>query len=583
MTNKLPATKLDKTSVTLNNRLPSKTEQVNVIATDKLLNPDVNGNVSYGAARVVHPYGFIVKIDGCNVTVGIDPNNAPKAGSYKLSIYPVCSVYNEFYELGGELDPNGTHTLTRELTPLTLTVKVTDTQPQGRLSKTSLKLNRAVTALTDSTVLTSTDKNYTVVGIDYAVKSTGAAAAEADKIVLEYSDGTITAVIDELNEPPKAGSYSYTVTGRFVHNDTGDIVEAKPLTLTVSVANTLPAAKASVSTLKLSTLSTIAGKEQARMQVIPAAGYTVVGLNELKSMATGAAAAEAGKINVSVSGAEVMAALDAEELPKAGTYKYSVKPVVVYGESGVEIELAAVSFSVNVYAGKAPSATISVSGKLDAVQRADSGLTYTLTRLNYISGNVDETSEVRMIGEDAELFEIVDVDVNAKGQPYVTIRLKDNVPVSTAATYKVGFSIPVEGTEGPIWVDTAMQSVKVTSTAIKAVAEPGTQTVFQSQSRYRRIEYAVRLSSPEKAKLGEVEIDSGAITGLLRSSLVNAADNIEIIRDEETETAYIVVTVKDTSTLTAGKTYTLPLLIKAEGQANNAAASKLSLSLKVLK
>ena len=35
--------------------------------------------------------------------------------------------------------------------------------------------------------------------------------------------------------------------------------------------------------------------------------------------------------------------------------------------------------------------------------------------------------------------------------------------------------------------------------------------------------------------------------------------------------------------LTAGKTYTLPLLIKAEGQANNAAASKLSLSLKVLK
>ena len=95
--------------------------------------------------------------------------------------------------------------------------------------------------------------------------------------------------------------------------------------------------------------------------------------------------------------------------------------------------------------------------------------------------------------------------------------------------------------------------------------------------------YAVTLSSPAGVKLGSVEINDSAIIGLLRSSLVNAADNIEITLDENGTTVYVVVTVKDTSALTAGKTYTLPLLIKAEGQAENTAASKLNLNLKVMK
>ena len=502
------------------------------------------------------------------MTVGIDPDNAPKAGSYKLSIYPECSVY----------------TTARELTPLTLTVKVTDTQPQGKLSKSSLKLNRAVAELADSAVLTSADKNYTVTGMDYTVKNTGAAALEAEKIVLEYADGTITASIKDPDDLPKAGSYSYIVTGLFENNETGDIVDAKTLTLTVSVANTLPKAKVSVSTLKLNTLSGLAGEEQAWLQVIPDAGYTVVRLEELKSLSTGKTAAEAEKINVSVSGADgITASLNADDLPKAGTYKYSVKPVVVYGDGSAEIELAAVSFSVNVYAGKAPSATVSASGKIDAVRRADSSITYTLTKLNNISGRIDEDSVVELTGADADMFVITDVGENAKGQPYFTVKLKSDVEVRTNVTYKIGFRGTVKGTGEPIWVETALQSVKVTSSTIKAAADPSTQTVFQSQSRYRKVVYAVTLSSPAGAKLGSVEINDSAVTGLLRSSLVNAADNIEMIPDEEENTVYVAVTVKDTSALTAGKTYTLPLLIKAEGQAENAAASKLNLNLKVMK
>ena len=87
------------------------------------------------------------------------------------------------------------------------------------------------------------------------------------------------------------------------------------------------------------------------------------------------------------------------------------------------------------------------------------------------------------------------------------------------------------------------------------------QTVYQSQSRDRAVTYTLKLTAPDGAAFGAIKADN---VGLLQSSLVDEK-NIDIVRDGDTAT--VTLHLKDTSKLTAGKTYTLPLLISAEGQA----------------
>ena len=104
--------------------------------------------------------------------------------------------------------------------------------------------------------------------------------------------------------------------------------------------------------------------------------------------------------------------------------------------------------------------------------------------------------------------------------------------------------------------------------------------IYQSQNRDRSVSWTVKLSSPVDANIDLDSIEIGEV-GLLKRSLVDMTENIdfELVDD----TLMVKVTIKDTSALNAGKSYTLPLLIKAEGCATDAGASKLSLKLTVKK
>ena len=92
--------------------------------------------------------------------------------------------------------------------------------------------------------------------------------------------------------------------------------------------------------------------------------------------------------------------------------------------------------------------------------------------------------------------------------------------------------------------------------------------------------YTLEVASPVGAKIGSISTGS---VGLLQRSLVNEDANIIVRITEDGKRANIYVTIKDTSAIDAGKTYTLPLVIKAEGCATNTAAIKLNLKLKVVK
>ena len=159
----------------------------------------------------------------------------------------------------------------------------------------------------------------------------------------------------------------------------------------------------------------------------------------------------------------------------------------------------------------------------------------------------------------------------------VTLRLKEDAEVSTKASYQIKpGAILDSGIEVPI----ANQTVKVTQSALKFTVAPKVQNAYQSQSKQREIYYHLELTAPVGAEIGSVAIGD---VGLLQSALVDETENIFVDFSDDGTTATVVVTLKDTSKLSAGKTYTLPLLLTAKGQATNVAPTKVNLSLKAMK
>ena len=66
-----------------------------------------------------------------------------------------------------------------------------------------------------------------------------------------------------------------------------------------------------------------------------------------------------------------------------------------------------------------------------------------------------------------------------------------------------------------------------------------------------------------------------------QKALADNAENISI--NISGDTAMVKVTLKDTSKINSGKSYTLPLEISAEGYPRNISSAKLNLTLKVMK
>jgi uncharacterized protein YjdB len=159
---------------------------------------------------------------------------------------------------------NGDTTTT--LAKVTVTVKVINTAPTGKLSKTSVSLNNKFSSLGTEFTVIPTDKDVTVTNVNIVstAKANTAAYNNAQKINFNYEDGVVKVKLDESNVPA-TGSYSFKVTAT-VQNQFG-IATMKALNLAVRVVNTVPKVKLSASTLSLNRITNLAGVESASLTV----------------------------------------------------------------------------------------------------------------------------------------------------------------------------------------------------------------------------------------------------------------------------------------------------------------------------
>jgi hypothetical protein len=344
----------------------------------------------------------------------------------------------------------------------------------------------------------------------------------------------------------------------------------KDLNLTVRVVNTVPRVKLSANTLSLNGVASLAGKESTSLVVSSSTtGYTVVSCAVEPADTNAKLLEQAKKIITTTSDNTVTATLDSSNVAANGNYRFKVTPTVIDITTGQQVSLSPVTFTIRVYTNANYSATVSASGSLNVLNRS-TGITYTLSRLNNVVG---EVTGVELIGKDAEKFDIGTLETNAKGQRTVVLKLKADESYATNVTYSVQLQYTLVG--GAV-VKSQTLNLRVSQPGIRVTATPTTRTVYQSQSLDRVITYKLSIASPAGTKIGKVDVS-------VPTALQSAVESITADLKED-GTATVTVKLSDPSKLTANKSYTIPVTITPADQATNMnATTRLNLTLKAMK
>ncbi len=494
-----------------------------------------------------------------------------KPGSYTFSFTPKVK----------DLQTGETHSLKS----VSMTVKVISQIPTAKLSLSTFTLNNVYTMHgMEADIITSGD-NLTPYKFVQIVGKTAKEQALLDSGVLgigTYNDDTRIGMSfpgKDYSNAPETGTYNFIVKVRAQLSSNNAVT--KELPLKVNVVNTVPKVSLSSSTVNLNL--EYKGSETASTQLKIGGDFKIAGFrladDQMSSSFSNTIINDYDDNAKFFSGDTVKIRLNGQNSYTAGSYKIKLIPIaecVCINENCHEQEaLAPVTLTLRINKAASAAATVSASGKLDMIQRETSAITYTITKLTNVVGDV---MQVNLIGQDAAMFQLASNKpvLNAKGQPTVELKLIESAEYSTKDTYKVKLSITLDS---GIVVNTGELSVKVANTAIK-LKTPAAQTVYQSQSTTRALLYTVELTSPVSARIGSVSL--GDIPAQLQQALTKNSATFDLSADGR----YLTVRVlfKDTSALSAGKTYTLPLLIKAEGcDPLNTKDVKVNLSIKTAK
>ena len=495
--------------------------------------------------------------------VAVLDDSTIKNGNYQYSFIPKCIGYNA----------DGS-SYTVDLAPVKLTVRVINTQPTAKLSKTSVTLNNMFTSQTAAVELIPADTSHGIHEFNAVSKAKADTPAwnESQNIRITETDGVITAQITDSTVKP--GNYQYSIEAKLGSESANAAI--KPLTLSVRVVNTQPKVTLSANSISLNTVEGLAGWENGSITLESGtAGYSVVGCEVSRTDTKADVLDYSNLIDIECRGAMVVAGLKADALPKAGTYKFAVTPIVAPVVDGDPTDdtakLKPINFTVRVYANAKYSATVAASGKLDAVVRDSSAITYTLTKLNNVSGKV---VSVDKSGQDADSFEVSFAGYT-KGQPTAVLKLKSDETYYTAKTYKLQLDFLLDN---GITVSTNALSVKVTSSAIRLVSSPKTVNVYQSQSKLRMVFYDMSITAPVGARIDSVQL--GKLNAQQQAFMDVCSYYTEIAADGQS--ARVKLVIQDVKSLGVNKTYTLPLEVWADGQLTSTPA-KLNMSVKVLK
>ena len=423
----------------------------------------------------------------------------------------------------------------RDSVKLTHKISVTTKNPTIKLASTTLKLDRYFTQNTAQTAVSLTQSNLTIQNLTVAstAKEGSSTRDQADKISLEYDGdaGCLIAKFKNIDDIPKAGTYSYTYSGTLP-----DGTPVKGGTLRVSVGGSLPKVKLSASTVKLN--QQLKGNEV--VEITPSvSGYSVVGFNDDYPWMT----FENGKLCIRLT----------DDLT-LGTHKFTLHAKVQHPsvEQWVTVE---VPLTVQVYSGT-PKVTLSAKGKLDTLN-PNSAITYTPKLTNCI-GTV---TDVKLDEQYSTLFNTEVVNGT------IRLTLKDQVQYATNVTYKVRFQLTVCGQT----LLSPVLSVKVTQSTVKVTAAPATLTLFQSQS---------------EPLTGKLTLSAGEIENITVSTK-SSADLLAALKEFNAQisgkTAELELSVQDASLLKAGKSYTLYLDVTPKNNAVNLKSTQVRLTVKVLK
>ena len=216
--------------------------------------------------------------------------------------------------------------------------------------------------------------------------------------------------------------------------------------------------------------------------------------------------------------------------------------------------------------------TIKASGKLDAVRRDETAITYTVTKLSNIAEGV---ADITLTGPNADLF---DLEYDVMDENKAVLTLKEGAEVSTKASYKIQLAVRVSGIEQPVL--SKVLTVKVTQSKLKLTAVPKTATLFQGQDTTQPAEFTLTLTSPAGANIEKVALSSKTPLAFWNSLGKNAVVTWEPQKDG---TVLVQITVKDPSKVVNGKSYKVVLDVTAEGNATNVKPTAVTLTVKIKK
>ena len=501
-----PAVKLSATSSTLNTALNSDLT-TQVVLLDKAGKPLELENPT------VECDNADVKVNGNRLTITLN-----EAKSSTVTMYLQDSTWAKSVKL--------TH-------KITVSENLPTLKPAGNLT-----LNSLFAKGTAETGLVLSQSNLTLVNVEAvpAAKEGTPALAESEKLRITYApeSGHMVASIQDADNAPKAGTYSFNCTGTL---EDGTTIPGGTLKVTVSA--TAPKVKLSATSVKLNKF--LEGKEQGTVTVTAPNGYRVVDFEEMpEGMSYDK---DTGILTVTLENAS----------DNGGNY--TLYPVVQNVETGEEVELPTkLSFKVQAYNSQKLSVSLSAKGKLDT--QKDGEITYTVTKLANCLGAVEDMD---LEGQDAALFR-AEMDI-VNGKPTVHLTLKDGETYATNKAYKVQFRFYACGKE----ILSPVQTVKVTQTALKVTA-PKTITYYQAQKSPLRVVLTTN-----------VPLDRVVLNDKTAKEFQAAVGEVTLNGNR------VEFEITNPSALTAGKSYSVALDATPENNAENAKPVAVRLTVKVQK
>lgn len=446
------------------------------------------------------------------------------------------------------------------LSPVSVSVKIFSASVSARLKKTTLELSAFFPDRIAETELVLNDQSSSVSAIDFRATGNNAEQAEND-IKLEWNNDRKMLVAGFCGEflPAVNTVYSFDAVPTLSSGE-----QTAAINLRIKFINDAPKVTLSKTSITLNK----AVNDAAYITAAVPEGFRLLNMI-FPDGSQYVTVKESGR--VTETGREFQVILTEEGRQSAlKSWKLSLVPVVKNAK-GSTAELKPITLTVNTKTNTKINATVSSSGKADLLLRKEPVI-YTVSKTNFS----DRITAVALTGSDSELFRVELLD-ELKDKQRIALYLNEDAEYSLRKTYTVGMQFKTQ--EG-ILAETPALRVSLKQSALKFSLEPSSITVFQSQSRYRTVEFTAKLASPQTVNLSTCSVAIGDVH-LFQRALVKESENV--VFDADANTISVKVTLKDLSKLQTGKSYTLPLEITAPGSDPDASPAKVNLSLKVKK